>query len=97
MKVLCIPILVLACALISVSVDAAPQPVLAAAGDRWNLDILIGLNGHISSFFSEDLDSCWLWADSGAGPPVLPLAMPPPQHAPGLEILFRALTSELRW
>ena len=51
----------------------------------------------IYSFFSEDLDSCWLWADSGAGPPVLPLAMPPPQHAPGLEILFRALTSELRW
>ena len=55
------------------------------------------LSGHISCFFSEDLDSCWLWADSGAGPPVLPLAMPPPQHAPGLEILFRALTSELRW
>merc|ERR1712173_88652 len=34
MKVLCLPVLVLACALISVSVDAAPQPVLAAAGDR---------------------------------------------------------------
>lgn len=45
--------------------------------------------------FSEDLDSCWLWADSGAGPPALPLAMLLPPHAPGWEILFRALTSEL--
>ena len=41
MKVLCLPVLVLVCALLSVSVDAAPQPELAAAGDRWSLTLHI--------------------------------------------------------